>query len=230
LPATPAVGQSLEQTIQPRGVAGFFPAVHPAMQARFRNLRASLGRTGKLVHDEIGPLCYKFAMKMFPRLFPFVALVLMALPAVAGDWTKKDSATLDREARKTAVQLRQEAAYFESSARKEGRTLSADEKKYLALTLEEVALLEKSCEAWDKNQKRLAENIREKAGEACQKRGELATKLKLWEKKPAAAMEDKKAAPKAPSENASKLAEIERQQAELEKKKKALEQEQATGR
>jgi|GEM_PF-2040087 len=169
-------------------------------------------------------------MKMFPRLFPFIALVLMVLPAVAEDWTKKDPAALAKEARKTAAQLRQEAAYFESSAQKEGRTLSADEKKYLAFTVEEAGLLEKSFEAWDKNQVRLAEKIREKAVEACQKRGELATKLKLWEEKPAAAMAEKKAAQKAPSENASKLAEIERQQAELEKKKKALEQEQAAGR
>ncbi len=163
-------------------------------------------------------------MKMFPRLLPLTALVLIALPAVAEDWTKKDPALLAKEARKSVIQLRQEAIHFETSAQKEGRTLSADEKKYLTLTVEEAALLEKSCEAWEKNQIRMAEKYRENAGEACHKRGELAAKLKLWEKKPCPPAPDKQAAPKASADNAAKLAEIERQQAELDKKKKELQQ------
>lgn len=169
-------------------------------------------------------------MKMFPRLFPVIIVALTTLPAVAEDWAKRDPQVLAKEALKTATQLRQEAAYFESSAQKEGRTLSADEKKYLAFTQEEAGLLEKTYDAWDKNQVRMAEKLREKAAEACLKRGELAAKLKLWEEKPAAAVEKKPAAPKASSENAAKLAEIERQQAELEKKKKEIELEQAAGR
>ena len=169
-------------------------------------------------------------MKMFPRLFPVIVFALTTLPAGAEDWAKKDSQVLAKEALKTATQLRQEAAYFESRAQKEGRTLSSDEKKYLTFTQEEAGLLEKSFEAWDKNQLRMAEKLREKAGEACQKRGELAAKLKLWEENPAAAVEKKPAAPEASSENSAKLAEIERQQAELEKKKKEIEREQAAGR
>ena len=169
-------------------------------------------------------------MKMFPRLFPVIVLALTTLPAGAEDWAKKDSQVLAKEALKTATQLRQEAAYFESRAQKEGRTLSSDEKKYLTFTQEEAGLLEKSFEAWDKNQLRMAEKLREKAGEACQKRGELAAKLKLWEENPAAAVETKPAAPEASSENSAKLAEIERQQAELEKKKKEIEREKAAGR
>ncbi|MFZ4682863.1 MAG: hypothetical protein ACOYMS_10190 [Terrimicrobiaceae bacterium] len=169
-------------------------------------------------------------MKMIPGVFTLIALLLIASPAKAEDWAKKDPEILAKEARKSATQLRQEAAYFESSAQKEGRTLSSDEKKYLTLTHEEAGLLEKSFEAWDKNQFRMAEKFRERAGEACQKRGELAAKLKLWEEKPAAAVEKKPAAPEASSEKAAKLAEIERQQAELDKKKKELELEQAAGR
>lgn len=163
-------------------------------------------------------------MRMFPRIF--LALCLLALPALAEDWTKKDPEALAKEARKIAADLRKEAEYFETSAHKEGRTLTADEKKYLTYTIEEAALLEKSYEAWDKNQKRMAEKFREKAGEFCQKRGEMAAKLKLWEEKPAAPEAEKKK----DSDTAAKLAEIEKQQAELEKKKKELQDAQAAGR
>jgi hypothetical protein len=165
------------------------------------------------------------AMKTFPWVF--LALCILSLPALAEDWTKKDPEALAKEARKISADLRKEAEYFESSAHKEGRTLTADEKKYLTYTIEEATLLEKSYEAWDKNQKRMAEKFREKAGEFCHKRGEMAAKLKLWEEKekPAAPQAEKKK----DSDTAAKLAEIEKQQAELEKKKKDLQEAQAAG-
>lgn len=165
-------------------------------------------------------------MRKFPRIF--LALLTLALPALAEDWTKKDPESLAKEARKIAADLRKEAEYFQTSAFKEGRALSADENKYVTYTLEEADLLQKSYEAWDKNQKRMAEKFREKAGEFCHKRGEMAAKLKLWEEKPA---EGKKKEPgKKETETAAKLAEIEKQQAELEKKKKELQEAQAVGR
>lgn len=163
-------------------------------------------------------------MRKFPGVF--FALCTLALPALAEDWTKKDPEALAKEARKISADLRKEAEYFETSAHKAGRTLSADEKKYLTYTLEEAALLEKSYEAWDKNQKRMAEKLREKAGEFCHKRGEMAAKLKLWEEKPPAPEPEKKK----DSDTAAKLAEIQKQQAELEKKKKELQEAQAAGR
>jgi hypothetical protein len=168
-------------------------------------------------------------MRKFPRIF--LALLAFALPALAEDWTKKDPAALAKETRKLAADLRKEAEYFQTTAFKAGRALSADEQKYVTYTLEEAELLQKSYEAWDKNQKRMAEKFREKAGEFCHKRGEMATKLKLWEEKPAAPAEGKKKEPeKKGSETAAKLAELEKQQAELDKKKKELQEAQAAGR
>lgn len=168
-------------------------------------------------------------MRTFPRIL--LALVVLALPALAEDWTKKDPEALAKEARKISADLRKEAEYLQTSAFKEGRALSADENKYVTYTLEEADLLQKSYEAWDKNQKRMAEKFREKAGEFCHKRGEMAAKLKLWDEKPAAP-EGKKHEPekKKESDHAAKLAEIEKQQAELEKKKKELQEAPGAGR
>lgn len=164
-------------------------------------------------------------MKRFPQLFPILLSFAFAAPILAEDWMKKDPASLAKEAKKIAADLRKEAEYFQTSTIKAGRALTADEQKYVAYTLEEAELLEKSHEAWDKNQIRMADKHRQKAAEFCQKRSEMATKLKLWEKKDEAPMADKK--PQADSgkaDKAAKIAEIERQQAELERKKKELEQ------
>jgi hypothetical protein len=160
-------------------------------------------------------------MKRFPRLFPLLLTLAFATPLLAEDWTKKSPEALAAEARKLSAELRKEAEYLQSSATKAGRSLSADEQKYVSYTIEEAELLEKSLEAWDKNQKRMADKYREKAGELCHKRGEMAAKLKLWEKKP----EDQgPVATEKKPDHAAKIAEIERQQAELERKKKELEQ------
>ncbi len=165
-------------------------------------------------------------MRMFPRIF--LVLLALALPALAEDWTKKDPEAIAKEARKIAADLRKEADYLQTRAFQEGRALSADEKKYVTYTLEEADLLQKSYEAWDKNQKRMAEKFREKASEFCHKRGEMAGRLKLWEeKKPS--LDDKKGGDKTQSEKAAKLAEIENQQAELERKKKELQESPSTG-
>jgi hypothetical protein len=156
-------------------------------------------------------------MKRFPRLFFLVLTFALAAPLLANDWIKKDSEALAKEARKIAADLRKEAEYFQASATKAGRSLTADEQKYVSYTIEEAELLEKSHEAWDKNQKRMADRYREKAAEVCQKRGAMAQKLKLWEKKPEAEVPaDRK------PDNAARIAEIERQQAELERQKKEL--------
>jgi hypothetical protein len=161
-------------------------------------------------------------MRKLPQIFPLLLTLAFATPLLAEDWTKKDPASLAKEAKKIAADLRKEAEYFQSSTMKTGRALTSDEQKYLNYTLEEAELLEKSYEAWDKNQIRMADKHREKAAEFCQKRGEMATKLKLWEKKEEAPAADKK--PPGDADKASKIAEIERQQAELERKKKELEQ------
>jgi hypothetical protein len=160
-------------------------------------------------------------MKRFPRLFPLLIALAFAAPALAEDWMKKNPEQLAAEARKIAADLRKEAHHLQTGATQAGRSLTADEQKYVSYTIEEAELLEKSFEAWDKNQKRMADKFREKAGEICQKRGALAHKLKLWDKKPEGPFAGEK---KPGSDNAAKIAEIERQQAELERKKKELEQ------
>ena len=151
------------------------------------------------------------------RVF-FSALIAPCLLATgfAGDWVKQEPEVLAKEARKTAEQLRETVKDFQSEAIKAGRTLSADEKKYLDLSIEEAKLSEKSAKAWENNQKRMAEKLREDIGEVCKKRGTLAEKLKLWD--------EKKSVKKSPSDQAdsAKVAEIESQQAELEKKKQEI--------
>jgi len=164
-------------------------------------------------------------MKRFPQIFPLLLSFALATPILADDWTKKDPASLAKESKKIAADLRKEAEYFHSNATKSGRALTADEQKYLNYTLEEAALLERSYEAWDKKQMRMADKHREKAAEFCQKRSEMATKLKLWEKKDEEPIAEKKPPGDGnQSDKAAQIAEIERQQAELERKKKELEQ------
>lgn len=164
-------------------------------------------------------------MKSLPQIFSLLLSFALAAPLLAEDWTKKDPASLAKEAKKIAADLRKEAEYFHSSTTKSGRALTADEQKYLNYTIEEAELLERSYEAWDKKQIRMADKHREKAAEFCQKRGEMAAKLKLWEKKDEEPVAEKKPPGDAnKSDKAAQIAEIERQQAELERKKKELEQ------
>lgn len=114
------------------------------------------------------------------KLFPLLALltVLLMLPASAYDWKDQDPAAQIAKAKKFAAQLREEVHHLEKKAAKTGKTLSDDEKKYVSLTLAEAEQLEKSVEAFGKNQKRKAENFREKAMEFCKKRGALSEKIK----------------------------------------------------
>jgi uncharacterized protein YifE (UPF0438 family) len=174
----------------------------------------------------------EFSIILTPMKILLVLVVGFAMgmfPAFGGDWAQKEPAVLAKEAKEVSQNLRREAQQFQERAIKEARTLSADEKKYLELTLAEADAAEKAAAAWEKNQKRMAEKHREKAMELCGKRGELAGKLKLWDAppgpKPPPGDKPKPFAPPPgePKDKAAKLAEIERQQAELDRKKKELE-------
>lgn len=156
----------------------------------------------------------------------FLVVLAAVLPAIANEGARKDPEALANEARKAAADLRKEAEHFKIRAEKDGRTLTSDEEKYLSYTLEEADLLGRSGEAWEKNQMRMAEKFREKAAEFCRKRGEMAAKLKLWDDACAPASDEKAK----PSTTADKVAEIEKQQAELEAQKKALLETEAGGR
>lgn len=159
-------------------------------------------------------------MKTFSPLFALLLTMAIVPPALAEDWMQKNPEQAAAETRKIAADLRKEAHHLQADAAQAGRSLTAEEQKYVSYTVEEAELLEKSFEAWEKNQKRMAEKFRQKASEICQKRGDLAQKLKLWEKKPEPQFAGEKK-PGAP-DNAAKIAEIERQQAELERQKKEL--------
>jgi uncharacterized protein YifE (UPF0438 family) len=158
------------------------------------------------------------------KILPSLALVIL-LPTfcLAGDWEQKDSKTLAAESSKMAMELKKQALDLEARALAEERKLSADEKKFVELTHEESLALEKAAGAWEKNQKRLAEKFRKEAYELCEKRGPLAEKVYAQHKKPVKeGPHEKKSEPKPEDLKAKKLAEIEKQQAELEAKKKAL--------
>jgi len=150
--------------------------------------------------------------------------LVIGIPAIslAGDWAQKDPAALAAEARKTSLELKKEASEFMARAMAENRKLSAEEAKYVELAGDESLALEKSAEAWGKNQKRLAVKYREDAMEICKKRGPLAEKVYSCKTEEKAGKEMSGAKPVAQDIKAQKLAEIERQQAELEAKKKAL--------
>jgi uncharacterized protein YifE (UPF0438 family) len=120
-------------------------------------------------------------MKILP-LF----LLCLAIPMVsfANDWIKKAPEELAVEARKLSMDLKKQANDLEAMAIKEKRKLTADEKKFVELTHEESLALEKSASAFEKKQKRLAENYRDKAMEICKERGALAEKVFAKDKKP----------------------------------------------
>lgn len=199
-------------------------------------------------------------MRKFPPLLILALSAGLSTSLLAGDPMKMDPEMMVKESRKIASQIRKDTQYLVEQASKEGRALSADEKKFLALSVEEADLLEKSVDAWDKNQKRMSEKYREKAMEICQKKGELAGKVKSsqtnaeggWKPgqpppqggsfqggppkgpppqggpqggPPQGPPGQKPGAPSVPPDKAAKLAEIERQQAELEKKKKEIKSE-----
>ena len=165
-----------------------------------------------------------------------LAAVLLA-PAItyAEGWTK-DPAELAKEAKKMAAQLKSHADELEAKAISEGKSLTGDIKKYVALTRDEALNAEKASEAWAKNQKRLAEKYAEKVSDLCRERGPLAEKVFAGSDKKCpdtdkdkcepASKEDSAKADKsekpAKADKAAELAEIERKQAELEAKKKAL--------
>jgi hypothetical protein len=121
-------------------------------------------------------------MKRFLRLL-VLPLALILSTSLQAEQPGKDPDPVASELRKNITDLRKDAHYRQSAATEAGRSLGADEQKYVSYTLSEAEMLEKCLEAWEKNQKRLAEKYRFKAGEFCQKRGEVAQKLGLWEKK-----------------------------------------------
>lgn len=113
-------------------------------------------------------------MKTLPL---FLFCVVLPMVSFANDWVKKAPEELASEARKVSVDLKKQAVDLEAKAIKEERKLTADEKKFIELTREESLALEKSASAFEKNQKRLAENYRDKAMAICKVRGPLAEKL-----------------------------------------------------
>ncbi len=161
-------------------------------------------------------------MKTLPL---FLFCLVIPIVSFANDWVKKAPEELAAEARKLSLDLKKQAVDMEAQAIKEERKLTADEKKYVELTHEESLALEKSASAFEKKQKRLAENYRDKAMEICKIRGPLAEKVFAKDKQPKTAGEKTSAKSNekdSKDSNSAKLAEIERQQAELDAKKKAL--------
>lgn len=120
-------------------------------------------------------------MKVPSLIFVAFAACLFSPRLVANDWKTKDPAQLAEMARRSSQNLREQALHMETEALQSGKALSADAKKFIELTKKEAEWLEKSADAWENNQKRLADNYYEKAMEFCEKRGPLAEKL--WAKK-----------------------------------------------
>jgi len=148
------------------------------------------------------------------RLISLLSAGLLA-SAVAGEVPARDTGPLEAEARKLATELNREASELEKAAITSGTKLTEELKEYIDITRKEAMWAGKCAEAWGKNQKRLAENYAEKARELCSKRGPMAEKLYASGKpKPVENVEK--------ADKSCELAEIERQQAALEEKKKQL--------
>ena len=177
-----------------------------------------------------------YLMRMNSLLRLLLAAILLAPAISSAEGWNKDPEQLAAEAKKMAAQLKSHADELEAKAISEGKSLTGDIKKYVALTRDEALNAEKAAAAWTKNQKRLAEKYAEKVSELCRERGPLAEKVFAGSDKKCedtdkgkcdpAAKEDSAKADKyekpAKSDKAAELAEIERKQAELDAKKKAL--------
>lgn len=163
---------------------------------------------------------------MKPLLRSVLAAVLLVPSLALAEGWMKDPEELAAEAKKMSAQLKSHADELEAKAISEGKALTGDIKKYVALTREEALNAEKAAQAWAKNQKRLAEKYAEKVSEICRERGPLSEKLFACpDKNPEASAKadsEKKCEKPAPADKSAELAEIERKQAELEAKKKAL--------
>lgn len=100
--------------------------------------------------------------------------LLIPLVALAGD---KAPDVLAKEAAESAKKFFAEAKEVSERAMKASKEEAADLNKYAELTQKEGEHLLKASEAWSNNQLRLAERHAKKAGEYCEKRGELIEKV-----------------------------------------------------
>lgn len=149
-------------------------------------------------------------------------ILLMAFFGVATvqawDNVKKSPDEMATENLKAAKQMFEEAKKLEQLAATSSGADAALLNDYAKLTMEEGQWLQKSGEAYGKNQIRLGERHQEKAREFCDKRGKLSEKVgKIWEKSC-----DPKTVQKTEPTKADKLAELEKKQAELDAEKKKL--------
>jgi hypothetical protein len=95
-------------------------------------------------------------MKRFLRLLVLPLALILSAPLQA-EHPEKDPDPVAAELRKNITDLRKDAHYRQSTATDAGRSLTPEEQKYVTYTLSEADMLEKCLEAWEKNQKRLAE-------------------------------------------------------------------------
>ncbi|MDX2081758.1 MAG: hypothetical protein SFU53_13320 [Terrimicrobiaceae bacterium] len=150
-----------------------------------------------------------------PRLLILGAL--FSTIVLAGDPKPEDPSSL----RKMATQLTQEAKHLEERL---GDKASAKAKRFIEWTREEGELLQRSADALEKNQRRLADSFADKAKDFCSKRGPIAEEVHREAK--AAEGEMKKAEGSA-THIEKKWNELERRQAELDAEKRKLVEETA---
>lgn len=104
----------------------------------------------------------------------FLLVLLIPVFAFAGD---KDPKALAKEAAESAKKFFTEAKEVSERAMKASKEDAVDLNKYAELTQKEGESLFKASEAWGNNQLRLAERHAKKAGEYCEKRGEMIAKI-----------------------------------------------------
>lgn len=160
-------------------------------------------------------------MRTVPHLLLALFLAGSTLHAVDAPKDPDQAASENlKQARQMYEEAKSHAELAAKCAKEDADVLS----KFAQMTFEEAEWLQRSGEAYEKKQIRLAERYLQKARELCEKRGKLGDKIaaiyqKECDKSSAATASKKKDEAQAKAE---RLAEIEKKEAELAAEKKLL--------